>query len=204
MVAWDLDGTLCDYHGNLFHFAEGWLGVTGTGWALTYDGSCTLAEHMGVTQDVYRAIKLAYRQGGMKRTQPFFLGCYDAVKSCHDLGAEVWITTTRPYNRFDSTDPDTREWLRRHGIIYDGLLYEDDKYERLLDIVGPDRIVGVVDDLPEMYDRAVALGLHPIQHATRYNSAVRRPVHGTTLADVAHMLSIRIKEWKETHDQAHH
>lgn len=199
VVALDLDNTLCDYTGSFLTFAEGWLGVTGTGWALTYDGSVTLAMHMGVSQDTYRAIKLAYRQGGMKRTQPAFDGAEGIVRRCQALGAEVWITTTRPYNRFDSTDPDTREWLRRHSMMYDGLIYDDDKYGMLLSIVGPERVVAVVDDLDTMYDRAADIGLNPIMIARRYNRAVRRPISVSSLAEATDVVSNRIQEWRVQH-----
>lgn len=199
VVGLDIDGTLGDYHGHLLNFAESYLGQTGTGWALTYDGSTDLCTFMDLTKHEYRALKLAFRQGGMKRTMPVFPGATDLSLLMKSLGAEVWITTTRPYMRLDNVDPDTRWWLEKQGIHYDGLIYDDDKYERLVEIVGADRIVGVVDDLPDLYDAAVRLGLKPIQHATRYNKAVRRQCADATLADVAHRLTNRIQEWEKDH-----
>lgn len=199
VVALDIDGTLGDYHGHLLNFAEGYLGISGTGWALEYDGSTDLCTFMDLTKHEYRQLKLAFRQGGMKRTMPPFGHASDLAHALAGMGAEVWITTTRPYMRLDNVDPDTRFWLERNHIRYDGLIYDDDKYERLLEIVGPDRIVGVVDDLPDLYDAADRLGLRPIQHATRYNRAVRRPCTEATLADVARRLQDRIQEWRDAH-----
>jgi hypothetical protein len=69
-------------------------------------------------------------------------------------GAEVWLTTTRPHDRFDRVDPDTREWCRRNGIKFDGLLYDGDKMERLADIVDPERVVAVVDDQVNVLNEA--------------------------------------------------
>ena len=51
IVAIDLDGTIADYHGSLFRFAEQWFGVLDTNWANTYHGQVKLARHMGVTDD---------------------------------------------------------------------------------------------------------------------------------------------------------
>lgn len=200
VVAWDIDGTLGDYHGHLLTFSENWLGTTPSpGWSLSYDGSTDLATFMDLDKATYRQIKLAYRQGGMKRTMPPFMNAAYAVQQCQEAGAEVWITTTRPYMRLDNIDPDTQEWLRRNDIHYDGLIYDEEKYKRLCDIVDPERIVGVVEDLPDLYDEAEALGLRPIQYGTRYNRAVPRPTRAATLAWAAAHLANRIQEWKDHH-----
>ena len=86
------------------------------------------------------------------------------------MGAEVWITTTRPYLRLDNVDPDTRHFLRRNRIQYDGLLYGEDKYKRLAKIVGADRIIMVLDDLPEMIEQARSIGLPTLMKAQPYNA----------------------------------
>ena len=198
VVGLDLDGTLADYHGHLFDFAEQYLDTDYDG--REYEGGEKLADFMGLTDDVYRQMKLAFRQGGMKRTMPAFPEAQQLAAGLRTMGAEVWIVTTRPYQRFDSTDPDTREWLRRHDIGYDGLIYDDDKYQRLLDCVGPDRIVGVLEDLPEQYDRAAELGLQPFQMETSYNRAVRRTVTVGSLRSAAVYLGKRVREWRDEYD----
>jgi hypothetical protein len=57
------------------------------------------------------------------------IGGQTFVDTLRAEGAEVWLTTTRPHDRFDRVDPDTREWCRRNGINFDGLLYDGDKME---------------------------------------------------------------------------
>lgn len=174
VVALDIDGTEAMYHESLLEFAERWLGSYV---APRYDGSVKLAKWMGISDDTYRAMKLAYRQGGFKRWMPMYSDAWDLAPTLVNAGIEVWFTTTRPYNRFDSTDPDTREWLRRnvgeYGTHYHGLIYDDHKYDRLLETVGPNRVIGVVDDLPEQYQAAELLGLSPLlvrrQHNQHHN-----------------------------------
>lgn len=196
VVALDIDGTLSEYHEPLLAFAEGWLGKYVM---RRYDGSCSLAEWMGVTPDVYRAVKLAYRQGGMKRVQPMYPDAQDLVFTLLGAGCEVWITTTRPYNRFDSTDPDTREWLRRNvgefGTHYDGLIYDDHKYERLLEAVGPDRVIGIVDDLPEQVSSADALGLMPLFIHREHNQHSGGMTKVSDLKYAARVLTQRAEGW---------
>lgn len=147
VVVLDIDGTLGDYHGHFHNFAEAY---EGRGLDMGYDGSCELHEWYSMTLTHYREVKLAYRQGGMKRSMPAFAGAHHLASEVQAAGAEVWIATTRPYLRLDNIDPDTREWLDRNGIKYNGLLYGDDKYAKLIEIVDSQRIVAVLDDLPEM------------------------------------------------------
>jgi len=196
VVALDIDGTLGDYHGSLLDFAERWLGVIGTGWPMTYDGSVRLAEHMGIDDQTYRAMKLAYRQGGGKRMMPPFSGAVELTQGLREAGAEIWLTTTRPYNRFDSTDPDTRHWLDRHGFAWDHLLYDDDKYLRLIEQVDRERIVCVLEDEGGNYDRAAELALPVILRKTRYNRAIQRKHEVRKLAVALELLRQQVGSWE--------
>lgn len=149
VVALDIDGTLGDYHGHFLRFAEGWYGRPMPSPEEMNPG-LPLHRFMRTTKKTYRECKLAYRQGGLKRTMPCYAGASELARTIRKAGAEVWICTTRPYLRLDNIDPDTREWLRRNRIQYDAVIYGEDKYRELRRQVGPDRVVAVMDDLPEM------------------------------------------------------
>lgn len=156
VVAFDIDGTLADYHDHFLGFAIKWLGrgYKKPHGAQAYDGSEPHREWFTRVMDVdvttFRMIKLAFRQGGMKRTMPIYRESTETIAAIRALGAEVWLTTTRPWERFDRVDPDTRHWLSQHGIEFDGLIYDDDKMQALCDRVDPERVVAVVDDLTEV------------------------------------------------------
>jgi len=145
VVAIDIDGTLADYHNHLLDFAVGYFDRE---FPRDWDGTGDWEEHLGLTRSEYREMKLAFRQGGQKRNMPIFPGAMESMQAIHSMPVELWITTTRPWMRHDSTDPDTREWLRRNMIPYDRLLYDDNKYQRLAELVGKERVILVVDDLP--------------------------------------------------------
>jgi hypothetical protein len=117
------------------------------------------------------------------------------------LGVELWITTTRPYLSLDRVDRDTRFWLDSKGIIYDGLLYDDDKYAVLAERVGADRVVAVLDDLPEMYDAAELLfgSRAPILRRQRYNVSISRPNTTPRLAEAYAMIRERVGLWRTQH-----
>lgn len=208
VVAVDIDGTLGDYHGHFINFAELYLGKLGTvDEFATYDGTGSFRKWCQVMWDIdertWNDIKLAYRQGGMKRSMPIFDGAAALCQRIREAGAELWLTTTRPYLRLDNIDPDTREWLRRHDIDYDGLLYDEFKYRRLASIVDRERVVAVVDDLPEMIEAAQReFGWRiPILRKTQFNRSVAavEPQGFETMPHLRNEVISRINSWREDH-----
>jgi hypothetical protein len=158
VVALDIDGTLGDYHAHFTRFAEAWTGRPMPS-PESINPGLPLHKHLGMGKATYRQCKLAYRQGGMKRSMPVYPWASAMTRFLRVSGAEVWICTTRPYLRLDNIDPDTRHWLRRNRIQYDGVLFGEHKYRDLVKIVGLDRVIAVLDDLPELCRQAVSLGL---------------------------------------------
>lgn len=170
VVAFDIDGTLGDYHGHFTKFC-------GVYWDREYGdhpytGLVEFEDWLGITKQQYREAKLAYRQGGMKRSLPIYPETRTVVQDCREAGAEVWIATTRPWQRLDNIDPDTRFWLARHNIHVDGMLYGDDKYGQLCQAVDRERIVAVVEDLPSQVNIARGLGLPVILRENHHNFSV--------------------------------
>lgn len=169
VVALDIDGTLGDYHGHFTRFIEQYTGRPMPDPAAN-TGGVPFYKHLGVSKATYRAAKLAYRQGGMKRSMPVYPGVRDLTVHIRNRGCQVWICTTRPYLRLDNIDPDTRHWItKRAHAQYDGILYGEHKYRDLVKTVGADRIVMVVDDLPEMIGQALDLGLRACLRNQPYN-----------------------------------
>lgn len=146
IVAVDIDGTLGDYYKHFHAFAQNYVGHT---LPERYDGSIEYSEYLGLDKQLYRDIKLAYRQGGLKRSMPLHFSAGIFMEDIRDMGFEIWIATTRPYLRLDNIDPDTQEWLDRKHITYDYLIYGEDKYKQLTSRVDESRIVAVIDDLKE-------------------------------------------------------
>jgi uncharacterized HAD superfamily protein len=187
VVVLDIDGTLGDYHEHFRNFLMDYYDIHDRVFSIAdYLGYKTYREffsHAGVTDEMYREGKLAYRQGGWKRTMTPYadFGLDPSSVSLKapafptaslPAGTELWIATSRPYQRLDNIDPDTREWLRRHNIQYTGLLYGQDKYQMMVDRVGKDRIAFVLEDLPEQYDAAEELGLPVWQIRRTHNTVI--------------------------------
>lgn len=194
IVAVDIDGTLGKYHGHFYKFAEQYL-QTHLPWP--YMGAGRIRDFWGMGVEEYRRMKLAYRQGGMKRSMPAFEGATELCNSVQEMGGELWITTTRPFLRLDNIDPDTRFWLNNLGIYPDGMLYEDSKYTKLAELVDKARVVAVVDDLGELIHQAQE-AFDPgitIQHRTIYNQDDRVGPGSLGLTDIAVEITRRIGEW---------
>lgn len=173
VLALDIDGTLGDYYEHFRWFAELYLQRPVT---LSWNMSDTaeFSEALGLSKEVYRQIKLAYRQGGMKRSLPAFDGTRHLIETVRqELGIQVWIATTRPWQRLDNIDPDTQAWVARIAGRVDGVIYGEEKYLDLIDIVGKDRIIGVVDDLPQNVVSAMSLGLRAALRYGGHNRAFR-------------------------------
>lgn len=195
VVAIDIDGTLGDYHGHFALFAKEYFDL---GWVpMSWDGLGDWEEHLGLTKEQYREAKLAYRQGGQKRTMPLFPGAQQLTSEVRNQGAELWLTTTRPWLRLDSVDPDTREWLRRNNIQYDHLLYDDDKYLKLSQIVSKDRVVAVLDDLQEDCERAAEIfGIDVVMNrANQYNAGLNPKMIRADLDGASNIIPLKIRKW---------
>jgi hypothetical protein len=201
VVALDIDGTLADYHSHLLRFANRWTGYVPEG--PVYNGSEPFHEWFtrtyGVDRSTFRAIKLAFRQGGMKRFMPVYYGARDLTIALQDNGAEVWLTTTRPHQRFDRVDPDTREWVLRNELEMDGLLFGENKMSELAERIDPERVVGVLDDLPGVLDDVRRLGLgQPLFREQMYNVGARwTGPRVPTLWEARDVLNRWVNEWKE-------
>jgi len=217
VVAVDIDGTLGDYHGHFIRFARQYLALDNTDWDpmasfhrfADYNGGVPFkqwaCEAWNIDERTWHDIKLAYRQGAMKRSMPVYDGAARLCQAVKRHGAELWLTTTRPYLRLDNIDPDTRFWLEQHDLaVYDGLLYDELKYARLAEIVDKERVVAVVDDLIEMVEAARSqFGWKvPMLRGNDFNRAVKGERY--ELDQITLELAQRISEWKEKHDTRIH
>jgi hypothetical protein len=210
VVAIDLDGTLGPWHEHFRQFIQRYTGRLCPPDHVPTPGSCPLWQWngtvpfykwLGVSKGTYRQAKIAFRQGGFKRWMPAYPHASDLTCNVRKAGGEVWICTTRPYLRLDNIDPDTRHWLRRFRIQYDGVIFGENKYRDLVNIVGADAVVAVLDDLPEQVAKAGGLHLRPLLHAQPYNDSPAQPVGmhvpRVNLYDASSLLCGVVQEWKE-------
>lgn len=197
VVALDIDGTLGQYHEHFKTFMALYLDTPMP--ANPWGGIGDFEDYLGVTKAVYREAKLAYRQGGWKRWMPIYPGAVELINRLHDLDVEVWLVTTRPWMRLDNIDPDTREWCRRNGIEFDGMLFGQNKYEQLVTRIDCNRIVAVLEDENTQVMQAQYWGLPVLQRVNGYNNdalaAGFQDIY--ELWEASKVISDTVDHWKE-------
>lgn len=199
IAVFDIDGVLGDYHGHFENYAEGYLGRKLP--TPTYDGSEPHREWFrtrGVDPVEFRAMKLAFRQGSLKRTMPPYRKVIQTVHKAKAKGAEIWLATQRPYLRMDNIDPDTRWWLESNNVPFDYMIYDEVKYQELEARVDNARVVSIVDDTPEMYDDAKSIfgETIPILYQSIYNRGVKRPNEAGGPVELWQTIRDRIESWE--------
>jgi hypothetical protein len=208
-VAFDIDGTMGNYHANFLEFIRRYLGDQMPEINSETNPGLPMWEWLGIPHRDYRDAKLAYRQGGWKRWMPCYPMAAEATNFIREQGAEVWLCTTRPYLRLDNVDPDTREWLRRNEVEYDALLFdpahESDgtKYDELARQAGS-RVASIVDDLPEMiqaaerafYGSVNRKWLVPILREQPYNGTFKWDRRASDMREVLELVLADIGVWR--------
>lgn len=203
VIGLDIDGTSGDYHGHFTSFAEAWTGKPMPP-APQFTGGVPFHKHLGISRDTYNKIKLAYRQGGLKRSMPTFKGIGTFSQEVRKRGVGIWICTTRPYLSLSNIDPDTRHWLKRAGIQYDGVIYGTYKYNDLIKQVGRGRVLMVYDDLPAQIERATALGLPAAIRTQPYNTYWDEASSGSvvrvdSVLDMLILFRDELTKWEANH-----
>jgi hypothetical protein len=206
VVAVDIDGTLGDYHSHFIDFLVGYVGHERRDWGeAAYKGDkmfkAWVMEQWGIDERTWNDCKLAYRQGAQKRTMPIYAGAARLCGAVRSAGAELWLTTTRPYLRLDNIDPDTRFWLGRHHIPWDHLLYDPDKYELLTKHVDKERVVAVVDDqIEQILEAEKVFGPDiAIMKISPWNMAYRSQGVGR-LEDIEADILNRVRKWRNDNE----
>lgn len=195
VVGIDIDGTLGDYHGHFIKFAEMWIGRQLPS-AEDVNPALPFSRFLGISKPIYRQIKLAYRQGGMKRSMPCYPGARELTVGLRRAGCEVWICTSRPFNQLGNVDSDTRHWLRRNGIQYDNVLWGERKYISLRQMAG-DRVVAILEDLPKMVEQSESCGIRAVLRDQPYNRHMDAFYRALDLDGARIILSEMLSQWKD-------
>lgn len=198
VVALDVDGTLAQYHAHFIRFASEW---TGKEIPLGYNGKVPFPQWCGMSKARYRQCKLAYRQGGMKRSMPTYPYARELTVGLRRAGAEVVICTTRPYLHLSNIEPDTLHWLRRNGIQYDDIIIGEHKYRQLAREYGKENIVMCLEDQEDQLLVGATIGLPMIAAVRSHNEFLLEPpndiFHPVFDLDSARALGVRkVQEWK--------
>lgn len=172
VVCVDIDGTLGEYHSHFQGFAEAYVGRQ-LPHPNQWRGGESFWSYLGLSRQTYRRVKLAYRQGGLKRSMPMRytgdMGASEFTYRVRQKRLELWLCTTRPYLQLGNVDDDTRHWCRRNKIRYDFIAWGDRKYTDAVRIAKQNgqRIIFVLDDDPQLLYQAGRAMKHPVEDDRR-------------------------------------
>lgn len=130
LVITDLDGCVADL--------SGWqrqLDTAGGNGPMS-DGKLRLLESL--KEDFYR--------GGGFRDLPPIPGARETLRKMRAAGYSVAVITARPYWQYKRLYSDTIEWLKRHDIEYDLILFNKDKAEAIYEHIHPAQPLFFIED----------------------------------------------------------
>lgn len=131
VVAVDIDGVIADYPEGFLQFVEKKTGKTLDRSKLTqyriYD---IFAEDIG-EEEMFR-LKEEFRATGEKRSLPVVEGAVEGLKKLKELGYTIVLLSARPYKKHPRIFSDTIFWLKANGFVYDAVLWDKNKEERII------------------------------------------------------------------------
>lgn len=130
-----------------------------------------ISNEIGVTYKDLREAKHHWREsGGYRRLSTR----YDWVTSdLKKLGFQVVLLSNRPFHRYKRIWGDTLEWLVKHGIEFDGLMFAEDEKIDIFEIFDIDKIKLVVEDDPSQIIKYCEGGLKVLVPEYPYNTETR-------------------------------
>lgn len=139
----DIDGVLADYPGSFLTFVNQELG---TNYKLEGVRQYDIGKALGLPRDLYEELKDKYRQSGYKKTIPVLPDAKEFLFQLQKEGYKIVLLTARPYKRYKRLFADTQEWLTDNGLVYDAILWDEDKCHRLIREFGLDNVSFFVED----------------------------------------------------------
>jgi len=80
----------------------------------------------------YSAHKHEYRMSGQKLYADVQPWASSFLKELREMGYKVILLSARPYKKYVRIFADTLEWLDKHDLIYDAVLFDGDKEEVII------------------------------------------------------------------------
>ena len=124
ICAIDIDGVLAKYPESFLKFAKKEFGVS---WNINNVPDCFQRP-----SKLHNKIKDAYRQSGEKRNLEVIDGAKEMLKHFKKLGYTIILLTARPYKKYKRIFADTLEWLDKNDLIYDAIIWDENKNERVI------------------------------------------------------------------------
>jgi uncharacterized HAD superfamily protein len=140
----DIDGVLADYPRSFVEFVNKQLGTSYDYKKVT---SYHVVESLGLPPEECLYLKHLYRETGQKKFIPIIEGAKQFLDELKTMGYTIVLLTSRPYDKYKRIYGDTQYWLSEGKLVYDAILWDEQKGERLIKEFGKDKVQFFVDDV---------------------------------------------------------
>jgi len=91
-------------------------------------------------------LKKAYRLSGIKKTMGVLTDSKELLKRLKELGFFIILITARPYKKIFRIYSDTLTWLQSNELLYDAIIWEEEKEKYIINHFHDNEIKFVIDD----------------------------------------------------------
>jgi len=143
-IIWvDIDGVLGDY-------AKTFINFVNKNYKTNYDWkdvkSLDFQTELWLDYETYRNIKHEYRQRGYEWWKLMvYDGASEFLKELRNKGYKIVILTSRPVKEYSKIYFETMQWLRDNDLVFDHVIFDEKKNERLWVEYG-NKVVWFVED----------------------------------------------------------
>jgi len=128
---WESEKTCgIDIDGVLNYYPECWLdyieGVTGIRYKTLGDAKEV------IPYNEYRRLKAHYREGGYEASVPAREGSSELTSWLKGQGFRIFLLTKRPVDKHKLQWTQTREWLHKNKITFDGIFADENKHSKII------------------------------------------------------------------------
>lgn len=144
VVGVDIDGVLADYPDCFINYVND---KVGTDFKVEDLNQYNLYEAItDIPTEVMKGLKHDFRKSGELKKVGVLSGAKKFLKTLKDKGYKIVLLSARPYKEYRRIFADTKEWLDKNDLIYDAILWDEDKLNRLIREFGEDNVSFFVED----------------------------------------------------------
>ena len=108
------------------------------------------------TEDLKR-YKAEYRKSGEIRSEKVLEGAVEFLKILKSAGYYIVLLTSRPFDKYKNLYLDTYVWLKDNGLVFDMLLNDSKKRDKIMKLASSSSIKFIVDDDPKIVEGLLGL-----------------------------------------------
>lgn len=156
IVIFDIDGVLSDYPKTFLNYIES---EEDTKIDTELIDNLDIYKYLEgrIPTEKIKSYKDYYRKSGMIRNEKVNEGAVELTKLSKEKGYYNIMLTSRPFDTYKNLYLDTFMWLKENGFVFDALISDSKKRDKINNIAKTSRIKAVIDDDPRIVNGLLGL-----------------------------------------------